>query len=93
MGMTLNIIDNPGWDFKVDLVAYENNRKDISYTLVENGPDDWIGYKVRNSYLNIADNIKKLSIIMQLFKNVVLYLESGNRMGMEDLAKLVAQVS
>lgn len=81
MGITLAMLDNPGWDFNVDLVNYEKHLQDIPYVLVKDSSDDWLGYKIQNSYLNIVGDLGKLSCILAFFRSTVLLLDTfeGNR--------------
>lgn len=76
MGLTLTVLDNPGWDLNVDLVNYEEYLQDISYTLIKNGDNNWIGYKIQDSYLNIAGDLGKLSCILDFFRSVILFLDA-----------------
>lgn len=92
LGISLTMLDNPGWNFKVDLVNYENHLQDIPYILVEKSDADWLGCKIQNSYLNICGILNKLSQIFLIFHTLICLLntfQSDNKFTKEDLEKLI----
>ena len=74
-GITIQLLDNPGWDITIDLVNYESLLEDIPYILLEKDAE-WLGCKLNSSYLNIAGDIRKLSVILKMFKEIIETLDT-----------------
>lgn len=70
-GITIETLDNPGWDIKIDLkgTILENEIKNYTFTKIND--DDWFGIKVENAEFYAFGDSNKLSFLLELFKSFV----------------------
>ena len=72
-GVKIITLDNPGWNIDIDIINVEL-KKEISWKYFETTERNWFGYKIENSYFNLAGDASKLEFLLQLFKN---FIEQG----------------
>lgn len=70
-GITIETLDNPGWDVTIDLreTAFENEI--INHFSYENSENDWYGYGVKDAKFYAAGDPSKLSFLLSLFRKFV----------------------
>jgi hypothetical protein len=69
-GITINTLDNPGWDVAIALKETELENLIVEYVLIDNSDDDWFAYKVENSVFYGYGDPTKLEIILQKFREI-----------------------
>lgn len=67
-GITIETLDNPGWDIKIDLKNTLLEHEKIEYTLNEKNDNDWFSMKVDNAMFIASGDPDKLSLLLGLFK-------------------------
>lgn len=67
-GITIETLDNPGWDLTIDLVNTGIELKDEKWNLIEESENNWYGYKITNNVFNAAGDPKKLNFLISLFR-------------------------
>ncbi len=67
-GITIETLDNPGWEIKIDLKNTSLENENIDYILTENSEEDWYGIKVENSQFIGTGDPYKLSFLIEKFR-------------------------
>lgn len=70
-GITIETIDNPGWDLTIDLKNTSLENEKMEYVFTKINEDDWYGIKVENSQFNAFGDPNKLSFLIEKFKQFV----------------------
>lgn len=70
-GITIETLDNPGWEIKIDLKNTMLEKEKIDYVLTENNEKDWFGFKVENAQFIASGDPNKLSFLIEKFKQFV----------------------
>jgi len=70
-GITIETLDNPGWDLKIELkdTSLENENRD--YVLLDKGEDDWYSWSVKDAVFSAAGDPYKLTKLLEIFKHFV----------------------
>lgn len=71
-GLTIESIDNPGWQVKIDLSETELEGVVIEYELIENSDSDWYGLKIENNIYLAAGDPGKLEFLLEKFREIVI---------------------
>lgn len=67
-GFTIENIDNPGWDFSVDLSDTDIEDAPFTDVIVENSEGDWYHCRIRDGIFKGSGGAKNLSDILRIFK-------------------------
>ncbi len=70
-GVEITTIDNPGWSVTIDLVYTDWQDLEIKYQDFETSKNDWYGYRVENGKFEGFGDPKKLTIIVDAFKQII----------------------
>lgn len=70
-GITIETLDNPGWDVKIDLKNTSLANEKLEYTYTEKNENDWFGIKIENAIFYAFGDTNKLSFLLELFKKFV----------------------
>lgn len=70
-GITIETLDNPGWDVKIDLTKTSLANEKLEYTYIKKNENDWYGIKIENSQFNAFGDPTKLSFLLEFFKKFV----------------------
>lgn len=70
-GITIETLDNPGWDVKIDLIKTPLENKKIKYTYNKKSESDWYGYELNNGVFKAFGDPHKLLFLLELFKNMM----------------------
>ena len=70
-GITIETLDNPGWDIKIDLKGTPLENEKMEYKLVEQDENDWYGIKIENAQFIASGDPNKLEFLITLFKEIV----------------------
>ena len=70
-GITIETLDNPGWEIKIDLKNTSLENENIDYILTENSEEDWYGIKVENSQFIATGDPYKLSFLIEKFRQFI----------------------
>lgn len=92
MGVTINTLDNPGWDIYIDVKNTSLNKHEILYT---SDPWDekgnWYGYSIREGIFNGYGDPDKLSILILSFKKLWDRF-SGETISNESVARMTLKI-
>lgn len=70
-GITIETLDNPGWEIKIDLRNTILEKEKIDYVLTEKNENDWFGIKVEDAQFTAVGDPDKLSFLLEAFKKFV----------------------
>ena len=70
-GVEIATIDNPGWSVTIDLVYTDWQDSEIEYQVFETSGNDWYGYRVENGKFIGSGDPKKLTVIINAFRQIV----------------------
>lgn len=70
-GISVDTLDNPGWDIKIDLKNTTLQDRKIEYNLIEKDEDDWYGIKVEDAQFIASGDPAKLEFLLNKFKEFV----------------------
>jgi len=70
-GITIETLDNPGWDIKIDLKDTVLEKEKIEYEFNKKNENDWYGIKIEDSVFSAFGDPNKLSFLLELFKKFV----------------------
>ena len=70
-GITIETLDNPGWDVKIDLKETPLENKNIEYSFNKSSENDWYSYKIQNNEFVATGDPNKLTFLLELFRNIV----------------------
>ncbi|MDR2206285.1 MAG: immunity 53 family protein [Flavobacteriaceae bacterium] len=72
-GIKIKTIDNPGWHIEIDLEDTPLENLSIDYSLTEFSETDWYGYSVKDGKFKASGDITKLSYLLEIFRNMVMF--------------------
>lgn len=78
-GITIETLDNPGWEIVIDLKDTLLENKEYDYVTVQVNEKDWYGYKFENKKFNAAGDPSKLRKLLELFKKYVDEAENNSK--------------
>lgn len=64
-------LDNPGWHISIDLNETNIENLDIDYQLIENSPNDWYGFSIKDKVFNASGDPSKLEFLLNKFREIV----------------------
>ena len=70
-GITIETLDNPGWDIKIDLKNTPLANEKLEYTYTKKNENDWFGIKIEKAEFYAFGDPNKLSFLLELFKKFV----------------------
>lgn len=70
-GITIETLDNPGWEIRIDLKGTMLEKEKKEYALTENNDKDWFGFKVENAQFIATGDPNKLLFLIEKFKQFV----------------------
>ena len=70
-GIKIETIDNPGWEITIDLEDTDIVLNPISWTLIGDFENKWVGYKIEENKFNGASDPKNLTAIISIFKELI----------------------
>lgn len=70
-GITIQTIDNPGWEVMIDLKETEHEDLICDNHLQVNSDNDWYSYKIENSKFIAYGDPEKLDTILIKFKELI----------------------
>ncbi|MDR6197224.1 hypothetical protein QE357_004336 [Siphonobacter sp. BAB-5404] len=70
-GISINTLDNLGWDLKIDIYNTELEGLEIDYQVVEVNENDWYGFKADRYKYEAFGDPTKLETLIKKFKEIV----------------------
>ena len=67
-GITIETIDNPGWNIKIDVVAVDVTLANKDWKLFELSEKNWLGYKIEHHVFYASGDAHKLESLIMIFK-------------------------
>ena len=71
MGITIEGLDNPGWDVKIDLKGTSLRDVNSDSGLIEKSNSDWYVITIKDGMFNAYGDPTKLDFLLQHFKELV----------------------
>jgi hypothetical protein len=69
-GITINTLDNPGWEVKIDLAFTKLECLDIDWTATNITDDNWFGFSIKNKIYSAAGSTENLEVILEKFREI-----------------------
>ena len=70
-GITIETLDNPGWDLTIDLTGTPFENIKMEYLLTERNENDWYGIKVENAKFVASGDPLKLEFLIRKFQEFI----------------------
>ena len=69
-GITIQTIDNPGWDVEIDLSETKLDGIRQEWKLLKIDENNWYGFKIENNKFIASGDTSKLYKLLNLFKEL-----------------------
>lgn len=70
-GISIQTLDNPGWNVTIELEGTGILLNDERWKLFEESDENWYGYKIENNVFNAAGDPHKLNLLLKIFKEKI----------------------
>ena len=70
-GISIETMDNPGWEIQIELNGTKWEDLTIGYKLIENSDSDWFACKIENKTFFGYGDPQKLDTLIDLFRKII----------------------